>query len=437
MLIDRRTLTGVLVASILAAAAEAQPEPSFGTTLELDELVAAVLARNAGLAAAEAAVRGAQARAEQATALEDPMASAMLAPLSLGGGAPLGYELRASQRVPWPGKRRLRGDVARNEAVVAAEELRALQAELAARAAELYADYYLNARDLEINAEHLALLGSLQRVATARYAAGLVPQQAPVQAEVEAARMLHHEIELRAAGREIVAQLDALLHRPADAPLPPPPATLPAAEAAVVDHSPSAAAPLLSPIAGRPELRARAAEVAARQGELELARRARQPDLEAMAGYSSMWDTREHRFTAGVGINLPIRRARIRAEVAAAQARLDEAQAELQRLTDSVGAEAVAAAAHLEEMAHLVELYRDRVLPAARDQVAAARASFESGQESMLGLIEAARSLRDAQQQYHEAVAGLVRARAAEARALGEVPGQQDRQPAVTPPAEE
>jgi len=72
---------------------------------------------------------------------------------------------------------------------------------------------------------------------------------------------------------------------------------------------------------------------------------------------------------------------------------------------------------------HLIELYRDRVLPAARDQVAAARVSFESGNESMLGLIEAERSLRDAQQQYHEAVAGYVRAQAAVARTLGELPG--------------
>jgi outer membrane protein TolC len=136
-----------------------------------------------------------------------------------------------------------------------------------------------------------------------------------------------------------------------------------------------------------------------------------------------------------VGINLPVRRERRRAEVAAAQARLDESTAELQQLTDTLRAAAVAADAHRQEMTHLVELYHDRVLPAARDQVAAARASFESGHESMLGLIEAARSLRDAEQQYHQAVAGLARALAVAARTLGELPGHQA--PAGPPPAEE
>ena len=62
------------------------------------------------------------------------------------------------------------------------------------------------------------------------------------------------------------------------------------------------------------------------------------------------------------------------------------------------------------------------MLPAARDQVAAARASFESGGESMLGVIEAERSLRDAEQKSHEAVAGYWRERAALAQALGELP---------------
>ncbi|HEV8631656.1 MAG TPA: TolC family protein [Thermoanaerobaculia bacterium] len=413
------------------ASPQAPAEPSFGTTLELEELVAAVLARNAGLAAMAAAVRAARARVDQATALEDPIASATLAPLSLGGGTRLGYEVRASQRIPYPGKRKLRGEVAGDEATVAAEALQATRVELAARAVSLYADYYLNARELEVNAEHLALLGAFKEVATARYAAGLVPQQAPIQAEVEAARMLHHEIELRATGREIVAALDALLHRPAESPLPPTPATLPAGGPPVVEHG----TPRLQEVTERPELRAQSAEVAARQGELELARRARQPDFEAMAGYSSMWDTPEHRVTVGVGVSLPIRRARIRAEVAGAQARLEQAEADLERLTDTFRAEAVSAVAHREEMAHLVELYRDRVLPAAHDQVAAARASFESGEESMLGLIAAERSLRDAQQQYHEAVAGFVRARAAEARSLGELPGQQNA--AATPPPAE
>src|SRR6185436_19156700 len=83
---------------------EVPAEPSFSAVLRVDDLVAAVLTRNPTLTEMQAAVRAAAARAERATALDDPMATAMVAPLSLGGGAPFGFEVRASQRVPFPGK---------------------------------------------------------------------------------------------------------------------------------------------------------------------------------------------------------------------------------------------------------------------------------------------------------------------------------------------
>jgi outer membrane protein TolC len=394
---------------------EASTLPAFGDVLRLGDLVTAVLERSPTLVEKHAAARVAATRAERAAALDDPMATAMLAPLSLGNDVPFGFEVRATQRLPFPGKLRLRGDAASQQADAAAAEIEAARLALAATAVDLYADYYLNARELEINDEHLELLGTLKEVATARYAAGLVPQQAPVQAEVEAARMLHHGVELRAARQRLVARLDALLRLPADAPLPPPPATLPTRAAA--DHG----AALALAIAERPELRALRAEVGALQARLELAHRGRLPDFEAMAGYSSMWDMQEHRFTVGVGVNLPLR-GRVTAEVTVAEAELERATAALQRLTDELHAEAVSAAADREEAYHLVELYRDRVLPAARDQVRAAQASFETGGESMLGMLVAERSLRDAQLEHQRALAAALRADAALSRARGQSP---------------
>ena len=64
-----------------------------------------------------------------------------------------------------------------------------------------------------------------------------------------------------------------------------------------MEHAPPSAA------VERPELRAQRAVIAARQAELELARRGRQPDFEAMAGYNSMWDTPEHRWMVGLGLD--------------------------------------------------------------------------------------------------------------------------------------
>jgi outer membrane protein TolC len=141
-----------------------------------------------------------------------------------------------------------------------------------------------------------------------------------------------------------------------------------------------------------------------------------------MASYNSMWGMEEHRWMAGVGVNLPIWRKRIRAGVAEAEARLGSAESELARLEDEVQAEIEVAMQELQEAVHVVHLYRNRVLPASRDQIAAARAGFETGATTMISLIDAERSLRTAELTYYQALADANTRRAELDRALGRLP---------------
>jgi outer membrane protein TolC len=422
-----RILAGVVGVAAIAAASHARAQVptsarlgdiDLGSTLERGELVSAALARNPSIPAAEAATRAARERVRQSGALADPQAAVMVAPLSLGGGdAPLGYELRASQELPFPGKRELRRIVAEHEADAAEQQLAQTRLDLAAMASTLSAEYHLVAQHEDVIAEHVALLEAFQRVATARYAAGLAPQQAPLQAEVELAEMLREQASLRARRRVVTAQINALLHRPVDAPLPPP------ARAAAPAAPPEASGePAGAALAARPEALAQQSRIEGRRASLDLARREVYPDFEVMATYSSMWDMPEHRLMAGVGVGLPIFRRRIRAEVAEAEAMLAEAEAERLRIDDAFQARIAAATAGAGEAQEHVRLYEDRVLPAARDQVRAARAAFESGEEPMLALIEAERALRSAELGYHEAVAASYRQAAEIERELGRLP---------------
>ena len=77
----------------------------------------------------------------------------------------------------------------------------------------------------------------------------------------------------------------------------------------------------------------------------------------------------------------------------------------------------------LAEARHVVRLFRDRLLPAARDQVDAARSGFETGRNSFLALIDAERNLRNVELGYEETLADLGRRRAELDRALGRIPG--------------
>lgn len=426
---------GALGASVAAQAAapphsELRPAEAPETTDELAELpldrpldrralIAAVLARNPSVEAARLAWRAARERVPQATALDDPMAELGTAPLSLvTSGSRIGFQAGASQRFPWPGTLDRRGEVARAEAAAAGEGIDEVRVHLAALASLLFDQYYLVAQGLEINREHRLLLEDFQRVAVSRYATGLAPQQAPLQAEVEAAHLMHEEVVLRTRRRALGAQINALLHRPPGAPLPPAPETLePVPEPELPAGELVAAA-----LARRPELRAQRARIQARQAAVELERLDAYPGFAASTSYNSMWATGDHRWMVGVAVNVPIWRGRLRAQVAEAEARLGAEESALASLEDAVRVELEVALAELDEAEHVVHLYANRVLPAARDQIAAARSGFVTGAATMLALIDAERTLRSAELEYHRAQANAASRRAELDRALGRLP---------------
>ena len=390
--------------------------------LDRGKLIAAILARNPGLQAAREAWEAARQRPDQARSLDDPMLSYQLSPRSaFADGVRYGQVLRYSQRLPFPGTLRLRGEVAELEARAAGHDLDALRLSLATLASRLYDDLYLAVRAAEINEEHIALLESFQRIATARYAAGEAPQQAPLQAEVELAHLLHQRVVLETERVALTSRMNALLHREPGARLPSPPASLGSVD--LLAEPTAVAALTAEALENRPELRAADAELEARRAEVELAQLAFKPDFELMGSFNSMWSESAHRTMVGVGVNLPIRRQRLRAARAEAEARVSEQRHQLDQLADEVRSEVAVRAAELAEARHVVELYRSRLIPAAGDQVEAALAGFRTGQNSFLALIEAERSQRTVRLGYERALAELSRSRAELERATGRGPG--------------
>src|SRR5262245_32049234 len=116
--------------------------------------------------------------------------------------------------------------------------------------------------------------------------------------------------------RVAVITLNRLLHRKADAALPPSPARLVVARSAdtVREHPRQAAA---------------AARMRARQADIEHADRAFYPDVEVMGSYDSMWDTWQHRWMIGIGIEIPLQRGKRSADLERARAEQAKAAAEL------------------------------------------------------------------------------------------------------------
>jgi outer membrane protein TolC len=403
-----------------AAPAASADDPFAGhATLDRSALVDAVLERNPTIAAARWAWRAALARHPQETSLEDPMLEYDLAPASIGSASvDTGQRFALSQALPFPGKLALRGEIALAEAEAAARNHEAVRLRLALLASLLFDEHYLLARKLAVNDAHRALLAELREIAVVRYEAGSASQQDPLEAELAEAELLHREVELRADQRIAAERLNVLLHRAPELPLPPPPAAL-----EILEPAGPRDALLSRAREARPELRAADARVRAREAAVALARREYLPDFRVRGAYDTIWQESDLQPMVGVELNVPLRRARRAAALDEAEASLEAARSEGLALGDEVRLSVERALAELAEAHHALEIFRDRMLPAAKDRVASARAAFETGQSDFSTVIDAERDLRDAELGYEETVVAVSRRHAELARATGVLPG--------------
>jgi outer membrane protein, heavy metal efflux system len=389
--------------------------------LERSAFVRAVLDANPSLEMGRSAVQAARARARQAGAFEDPMLELGLAPLSIAApDVPVGYELMISQKLPWFGKRRLELALADAEIEASRADYEALRRELALGAVALYDQYYVNARSSELNAQHLELVKTMRDAVTAALEVGRAGAQDPLSAEAELGHLEHDAVKLQIEREVTVAQMNELLHRAPELPLPPPPRELPRAQRADVA---SLATLEGRAIASSSELQALRLRARAEQARAERAEREGYPDVTVSASYNSMWDMPEHRLMVGLGFNLPLQGGPRAAAADEARAMRAGLESEAARQTDATRTRVFVTLKQLQESEHVIRLYETRLVPLAQKRVEAARSGFATGRAEFSSMIDAERALRAAELELLLARAEQYRRGAELERALGRVPG--------------
>jgi outer membrane protein TolC len=414
--------------------------------LSLEALVQQVLARNPTLPQMIAAWQAASARYPQVTSLDDPTFGATFGPASIGSDqVDFAYRLEVSQRYPFPGKLRLRGENALAEASAAGNEVDDAALQLIEAAKSAFYDYYLVHRATAVNEKGLRLLREFRQNAEARYRAGQAVQQDVFQADVEIGRQRERGVLLDRLRQVAVARLNTLMHLPPDLSLPPAPrpaswqssvgillflpppvsglfaAGLTVASRFQPDPLPEAEQLRALALSRRPDLQALANRIAAEEAALGLANREFYPDFDVLAAYDAFWQPEEKdlRTQLAVRVNLPVRRARRYGAVSEAQARITQRRAELARLTDQSNYEVQQAFAQVRESQRVIRLYEEEILPAAQNNVRAAQAAYVTGRVPFLSLIEAQRNVVSLEDRYYEAIADYFRRLAALERSVG------------------
>ena len=314
--------TDIRQAVVQVTVIDEAPEGLFSgdKTLTPTRLIALVMERSPTLDQMRATAAAAQARYPQAISLDDPMLNFVTAPGTIGAqNASYAARTELTQKIPFPGKRDLRGQVAQAEANAAVRDVDGARLQLIESSLDAFADYFLTEHALAVNADNLKFLQDFRRNAENRYKNGQVSQQDVLQADVELARQQERNLSLQRARQVAKARLNTLMHLLPDSPLPPPD------KAAPLTQTPEPLTLRAMAIDARPDLRALADRIAAEEASVQLAIKEYKPDVELLASYDSFWqgiNGHPLQWQVGARVNLPARLARRDAAVIEAQAKV-------------------------------------------------------------------------------------------------------------------
>jgi len=321
------TATFVLATTLFAHG----QKPMASSPTPLSELLAEAEANNPQISAADHGARAARQMTPQVTTLPDPKFTYQQ--FSVGSPKPFaGYTnsdfayigVGASQELPYPGKLRLRGQVAERDADTKQAEVEVTKTNIADAVKADYLQLAYLQQTLGILRQNEGVLDQLIQSATAHYQVGQGMQQDVLQAQVERTKIVREITMHHQQMWQVQAHLKSLLHRDQGS-----------ADIVTEDLTESllkrASAELLAIVRqGNPQIQVDASSIRKQDAQLESAKREGKPDFEL--GYIYQNTDRKYRdyYMLTFDVRFP-RKKRVNAEIAEAA----ENRAESEQTLDS------------------------------------------------------------------------------------------------------
>lgn len=375
------------------------PVPSL---LTLEWAIQEALERNPQIAEARAHWETAVEEIPQARSLEDPGLYTMFWAVPHDTPNPLSAReiwLGAKQIFPYPGKLELKGRLATIAADRAHQQHRAVAEEVVRRVRQAYYDLYLIHKEMEITRLHLGLAREFSRIAETRYATGTESQGDVLKALVEVSDLSNQVLVLSRRQQTAAARLNTLLDREPQGPLGQP------AEFTLTPLAQSLEELQRMALENRSELRAAQLTIAQSTAAIELARKDYYPDFMADFAY---WNVRDetNRWMLMLEARVPVAfwsRGKHDARVRQAQAERKAWEAAREELENQILYAVEEAYVEVGVAARNADLYRQVILPQARQAVEVMRAGYQTDRESFLSLVDSERALLRFELDYHRA----------------------------------
>jgi outer membrane protein, heavy metal efflux system len=370
--------------------------------LSLNDAVASALENNPSIKTARAKWESARQRIPQAAAWDDPkltVNSLLGRFVDISRNGFMDQAVTVEQMIPLTGKNRSKERIAAAEAVASFEDFRRQQLDVASKTKASYfrlANVYLL---LDVNDQEEAALSQTLDASKAKFEVGTQSQADYLTADVERQKITETRRDLEQKLSDEQTKLKVLMNRDAFSPLGRPVLNDPMPQ----DLSPEHLRRLT--LENRPEIRQAQAMVIGASAKVELAKRAWIPDpsISLQAQHYNAGRQAISEINAGVSIDLPWFNAKkyragereAQSDVLAAQQSLEGAQTEaIGMLRDQLQ--------KIETLHHHIELYRDRLLPSARQTVSSYQADYETDKTTLIQVLTSENNLRELENMYNQ-----------------------------------
>jgi outer membrane protein, heavy metal efflux system len=303
--------------------------------------------------------------------------------------------LGVSQELPYPGKLRLRGEIAQRDAAAEREHFEAVRRSVVEQLKRAYYKLAYEHQELKIVDRDGKLLDQIARIADARYRVGQGNQQDVLKAQLEQTKLLRDTAMHHQEHASLQAQIRELLNRPASQPDIVPEALTETPLNYGVDE-------LLGKIRREnPELRGEEEMVRRQSLQLELARKDFYPDFNVQYMWQHTAEQFRDYYMLSFGVRLPIYRSRKqRPEVAQATEELNRSRREYEGQVQQSYFEVRDQFLQAETAARILRMYREGLIPQAAGTFKAGLAAYEANRRDFEMLLTSFRDVLQLDEEY-------------------------------------
>ncbi len=367
------------------------------TSSDLDAHVAFALQNHPRIAVARERWTAMKERVAQATAWPDPVFQLrVFAEEVQTRVGPQEWAVGLSQTIPWGSKTDALGNAAELAAAVEHARTFAAAADVVVSVRETWCELFYLERAIEIVRENHTLLRRLKEVVRTRYASGEATHADYIRSQVEVDRSADRLAGLTDRRRPLAARWRAALHVDDDVQAPRP-ERLDAEAPELTDDALRAAA-----LATNPELGILRLELAAAEGNIELASVSERPNvtvgIEYIAtGESGTSGSGADPIVLSLGMPIPLRKTRERARERETRALHRAVSQAIESKEDELMRALADEQYRRRDAQRRVELYTDGLLPKATEALQSTETAYRAGTTGFLDLVDAERALFELQ----------------------------------------